>query len=35
VVNLDTPPSIAAPGRIEAAGFFDEAWRFPTTASPK
>jgi dienelactone hydrolase len=35
VVNLDTPPSIAAPGRIEAAGFFDEAWRFPTTASLK
>ena len=33
VVNLDTPPSIAAPGRVEAAGFFDENWRL--TASPE
>jgi predicted esterase len=34
VVNLDTPPSIAAPGRIEAAGFFDEIWRLPTGHRP-
>jgi pimeloyl-ACP methyl ester carboxylesterase len=29
VVDLQTPPDHRAPGRIEDAGFFDEAWLFP------
>lgn len=29
VIDLRTPPSVAAPGLVKAAGFCDEAWRIP------
>ncbi len=33
VIDLDTPPSGTAPGRIVDAGFFDEQWKYVTTES--
>ncbi|HEX4148076.1 MAG TPA: hypothetical protein VHY20_03770, partial [Pirellulales bacterium] len=33
VVDLDSPPDALAPGKIAAAGFFDEQWRFRRDAN--
>ena len=32
VVDIRTPVSSRYPGKIEAAGFFDEAWQFKTAS---
>ena len=34
VIDLTAPPDDAAPGRVAAAGFFDEDWTLPETRTP-
>jgi len=31
VIDLSTPPNFRSPGRVAAAGFFDETWKVPST----